>query len=358
MKGLCGITAQAFFVAVTVVPQPQTVLAEGQTGGFIMQDQTNWGILGGSNFAANLMGPAIHAAKGARLLGLATSSPDKAGRFTAFSPDCAIFDSYDALLASPDIDAVYIPLPNHLHVEWSLKAIAAGKHVLCEKPMTLQADEFSRLIEARDASGLHVAEAFMIVHHPQFLRARALLKSGAIGALRHVDTVFTYFNDDPDNIRNQAGAGGGGLPDIGVYTFGSVRFVTEEEPVRVPYARIDFEEGVDNFVQMAADFATFTYSAVVSMRAFPRQEIVFHGDKGIMRLTCPFNSDVHDQAEIHVETAGKTVCVERFPGVNQYVLQVEAFGKTLRYNKPYACPLEFSRGTQQMIDMTYAAARD
>lgn len=322
-----------------------------------MHDHVNWGILGGSNFAANLMGAAIHAAKGARLAGLATSSADKAAKFTAFAPDCEIFDSYDALLASPDIEAVYIPLPNHLHVEWSLKAIAAGKHVLCEKPMTLQADDFARLIDARDASGLHVAEAFMIVHHPQFLRARALLKSGAIGTLRHVDAVFTYFNDDPENIRNQAEAGGGGLPDIGVYTFGSVRFVTEEEPASVPFARIAYENDVDTFVQMAAEFPTFTYSAVVSTRAFPRQEIVFHGDKGVMRLTCPFNADVHDQAEIHVETDGKTVSVERFPGVNHYVLQVEAFGATLRDKADYACPLEFSRGTQEMIDMTYAAAK-
>lgn len=323
-----------------------------------MRDHVNWGILGGSNFAANLMGPAIHAAKGARLAGLATSSAEKASRFTAFAPDCEVFDSYDALLASPAIDAVYIPLPNHLHLEWSLKAINAGKHVLCEKPMTMQADQFARLIEARDASGLHVAEAYMIVHHPQFLRAREVIKKGAIGALRHVDAVFTYFNDDPENIRNQSAAGGGGLPDIGVYTFGSVRFVAEQEPDSVPFARIDFEGGVDTFVQMTAKFPSFTYSAVVSMRAFPRQEIVFHGEAGVMRMTCPFNSDVHDQAEIHIETGGKTVCVERFPGVNQYVLQVEAFGKTLLEDAPYACPLEFSRGTQHMIDMTFAAARD
>jgi predicted dehydrogenase len=291
------------------------------------------------------------------LAGLATSSADKAARFTAFAPDCAIYENYEALLAAPQIEAVYIPLPNHLHVEWTLKAIEAGKHVLCEKPMTMEAASFDGLIDARDRSGLHVAEAYMIVHHPQFLRARDLLAGGAIGNLRHVDATFTYFNDDPSNIRNQADAGGGGLPDIGVYTFGSVRFITGQDSEVVPFARIDFEEGVDTFVQMAATFPGFSYSAVVSMRAFPRQELVFHGDKGVMRLTCPFNSDVHDQAEIHVETTGKIVQIERFPGVNQYVLQVEAFGRTLREGVPYACPLEFSHGTQQMIDMTYAAAR-
>lgn len=315
-----------------------------------------WGILGGSNFAATMMGPAIHAATGAQLAGLATSSADKAARFTAFAPDCKIYDSYQALLDDPQIDAVYIPLPNHLHVPWSLKAIDAGKHVLCEKPMTMAADQFDALITARDASGLLVAEAFMIVHHPQFHRARDLIQSGAIGNLRHVDAVFSYFNDDHQNIRNQAGTGGGGLPDIGVYTFGSVRFVTGQEPQRVPYARIDHENGVDVFVQMAADFPTFSYAAVVSMRAFSRQELVFHGDKGVLRMTCPFNADVHDQAEIHLETAGKRIMTERFPGVDHYVLQVEAFGKSVRQAADYGCPLEFSKGTQKMIDMTFAAA--
>ncbi|MFK7745963.1 MAG: Gfo/Idh/MocA family protein [Roseobacter sp.] len=321
-----------------------------------MEKHLRWGILGGSNFAATLMGPAIHAAKGARLAGLATSSAEKAARFTAFAPECQIFTNYDALLASPEIDAVYIPLPNHLHVEWTQKAIAAGKHVLCEKPMTMKAEEFAPLISARDASGLLVAEAYMIVHHPQFVRAKELITSGAVGQLRHVDAVFSYFNDDEKNIRNQAEAGGGGLPDIGVYTFGSVRFVTGKEPQGVPFARISYEKGVDTFVQMAADFPGFSYSAVVSMRLFNRQEVVFHGDKGVLRLTCPFNSNVHDQAELHLETAGGKVTVERFTGVNQYVLQVEAFGSAVRQGTPYPCPLEFSRGTQVMIDMTYAAA--
>lgn len=321
-----------------------------------MSDHVNWGILGGANFAANYMGPAIHAAKGARLAGLATSSAEKAARFTSFAPDCRVYGSYDALLAAPEIEAVYIPLPNHMHVDWSLKAIEAGKHVLCEKPMTMQAGEFAPLIAARDRSGLHVAEAFMIVHHPQFHRAQMLLESGAIGTLRHVDAVFSYYNDDPANIRNQAATGGGGLPDIGVYTFGSVRFVSGQEPQKVPFAHIELEAGVDTFVQMAATFPGFTYNAIVSMRAFPRQEVVFHGDQGVMRMTCPFNSNVYDQAEIRLEGADKTVMVDRFPGVDQYVLQVEAFCNTVRTGADYACPLEFSRGTQAMIDMTLAAA--
>jgi len=322
-----------------------------------MTDTVRWGSLGAANFAFEQMAPAILLAQGADLVALATSDPDKAARFQAIAPRLVIHPTYEALLADPGIDAVYIPLPNHLHVEWSLKAIAAGKHVLVEKPLGMKASDFDPVIDARDASGLVVAEAYMIVHHPQFIRARELVQSGAIGTLKHVDATFTYNNADaPENIRNKAEAGGGGLPDIGVYTFGSTRFVTGKEPQKVTYARVDFEKGVDVFAQMAAEFPGFTYSAVVSMRLFPRQQVVFHGDKGVLTLTCPFNANVFNLAQITVETAGMQVRTERFPGVNHYVLQVENFCRSVREVAPYPCPLEFSRGTQAMIDMVFAAA--
>ena len=316
-----------------------------------------WGILGAAKFALEHMGPAIHAARGAQLVALATSSAGKADPFKAFAPGLYVHDSYDALLADPDIDAVYIPLPNHMHVEWTLKALEAGKHVLCEKPMALNAAEFDRLIAARDASGLLVVEAFMIVHHPQMIRAREIIASGILGRVRHVGATFSFFNDDTTNIRNQAEAGGGGLPDIGVYTFGSVRFLTGQEPVSIPYAKIDFANGVDTFAQIAAEFQGFDYSATVSIRMFPRQEIVVHGEKGVLRLSCPFNAGVHAQAELHLETVQNAITTERFPGANQYVLQVEAFGRSVTEGTAYPCPLEFSRGTQTMIDMAYAAGK-
>ncbi|MEM5520060.1 Gfo/Idh/MocA family oxidoreductase [Sulfitobacter sp. AS59] len=315
----------------------------------------NWGIIGAANFAYEHMGPAIHAARGARLAGLATSSTEKAERFKTFAPDIKVYPDYSALLADPEIDAVYIPLPNHLHVEWTLKALEAGKHVLCEKPMTMQASEFDRLIAARDASGLLAAEAFMIVHHPQMIRARDIIASGTIGRVRHVGATFSFYNGDMDNIRNKPEAGGGGLPDIGIYTFGSVRFLTGQEPLSIPYAKIDYENGVDVFAQVAAEFDGFGYSATVSMRMFPRQEIVVHGEKGVLRLSCPFNPTVHSQAELHLETEKNTTTTERFPGTNHYIEQVEAFGRSVTTGAAYPCPLEFSKGTQEMIDMAYAA---
>lgn len=314
-----------------------------------------WGILGASNFASQHMGPAIHAAKGADLVGLATSTSEKAAAFQAFAPHLEVYDSYDSLLDDPKINAVYVPLPNHLHVEWSLKAIAAGKHVLCEKPMTLKASEFEQLIAARDKAGVLAAEAFMIVHHPQFIRARELVQDGAIGKLVHVDATFTYFNDDDANIRNKPEVGGGGLRDIGVYTFGAARFVTGQEPLAVPYAKLRYDNGVDVFAQVAAQFPDFTYAATVSMRMFPRQGVAFHGEKGVLRLTCPFNANVFDVAELTLENDGLKVISERWPAANHYVLQIENFCEAVQTGKAYPCPLEFSLGTQHMMDMVFAA---
>ncbi|MEO1639199.1 MAG: Gfo/Idh/MocA family oxidoreductase [Pseudomonadota bacterium] len=313
-----------------------------------------WGILGASGFARDQMGPAIHAARGAEFAALATSSPDKAAPFQAFAPGLQIHDSYDALLSAPDIDAVYIPLPNHLHLEWTLNALSTGKHVLCEKPIALQASDFDALIAARDQSGLLAAEAYMIVHHPQFIRARALLAEGAIGKLVHVDSAFSFYNTDQENIRNRADAAGGALRDIGVYVIGAARFVTGAEPVAVTHANLRFENGVDVFAQFAADFPGFSYNAMVTMRAAPRQGITFHGETGVLTLSCPYNANVFDLAALTLETDKGARIVERWPQTNHYVLQVENFCAAVAGEIEYPCPLEFSRGTQEMMDMIFA----
>ncbi len=320
-----------------------------------------WGILGAANFAAEHMAPAIHAARGAELVALATSSPDKAARFRDFCPALRLHNSYEALLADPAIDAVYIPLPNHLHVEWSLKAIAAGKHVLTEKPMTLHAAEFDQLIAARDASGLLVAEALMIVHHPQWTRVKEWLAAGEIGQLRHVDAMFSYNNQsDPGNIRNRPETGGGSLRDIGVYTFGSTRFATGAEPVDLS-ARIEEDNGVEVFAQVAGvmegPLGRFTYGSMTSMRLYNRQVVTFQGDTGMIRVDGgPFNAGVNDLAEVELHTGGTRVLTERFPRDNHYVHQVEAFGRSVRLGTPYPCPLEFVKGTQVMMDRVFEVA--
>jgi len=321
-----------------------------------MQKTIRWGVLGASNFAHEQMAPAIHLARGAKLAALATRSPDKAAPFRAFCPDLRVIDSYDALLADPGIDAVYVPLPNTLHVEWVEKALRAGKHVLCEKPIAMRADQIDPLIALRDETGLLAAEGYMIVHHPQWQRARQMLRSGAIGRLIHVSGAFSYDNrDDTGNIRNRAETGGGALPDIGVYTLGSARWMTGEEPDEVE-ATITWENGVDVTSHVSARFPGFSYHCYVSMRMHPRQEMVFHGDAGVIRLTAPFNAGVSDIARIDLDQPGLSLRVERFPTDNHYVHQVEAFGDTVRDGTPYPWTLEDARGTQAMIDRAFAAA--
>src|SRR5271155_3378547 len=168
-----------------------------------------WGILGASQFARKHMAPAIHASQGAELVALATSNAVNAGGFLEFCPALKVYNTYDSLLADSGIDAIYIPLPNHLHVEWTIKALEAGKHVLTEKPIALHATEIDRLIGARNASGLLAAEAYMIVFHPQWIRARQLLQTGAIGRILHVDVAFSFdVGDDSENIRLRPETGG------------------------------------------------------------------------------------------------------------------------------------------------------
>lgn len=321
-----------------------------------------WGILGASNFALNRMGPAIHAAHGAELVAVASSSADKVAGFQAYAPAARHVASYDALLADPEVEVVYIPLPNHLHVEWTLKALAAGKHVLTEKPIAMQADEIDALIAARDASGLVAAEAYMIVHHPQWIRAKEWVEAGEIGTLRHVDAQFSFYQDDKANIRNRPETGGGSLRDIGVYTFGSARFVTGAEPVDLS-ARVVRENDVEIWAQVAATMdgaqGRYTYNSMTTMRAYNRQVVTFQGTKGMIRLEGgPFNANVHDMAEIELHQGMNRVLVERFPTVNQYQLQVEAFGRSVREGVPFAWSLENAKGTQAMIDWAYRVAVD
>jgi predicted dehydrogenase len=313
-----------------------------------------WGILGAAKFAREFMGPALTLAPGGHVAALATSDAAKAEPFRVFSPALRVHASYEALLADPGVDAVYIPLPNRMHVEWSVKAMQAGKHVLCEKPMAMQAGDFDALVAARDAAGVLAAEAFMIVHHPQWQRVRELLAEGAVGRVWRIDGAFSFNNRDANNIRNQAGLGGGALRDIGVYVMGGTRFATGLEPTQV-HARIQWENGVDVYAALGARFGEADYVNFTSIRMHPRQEITFHGEAGVLRLPVPFNPQVFGEARLELHRGTETI-VERWPSANHYVLQAAAFNRAVRDGTPYPCPLEFSRGTQAMMDAAFASA--
>lgn len=319
-----------------------------------MSNVLRWGILGASKFALEHMLPAMQLAKNNMCVALATSDKLKAKPFLEINSEMNIYNNYNSLLDDPNIDAIYIPLPNHLHIEWSKKAIKAGKHVLCEKPISLNASEIDELIELRDKTGLLVAEAYMILHHPQWVYAKKLLDSGLIGTLVQVDGVFSYNNsDDHKNIRNSVKTGGGSLLDIGVYTFGSTRFMTGEDPEEIIQANILWENEVDVWASVSAKFPSFQFLSVTSMRMHQRQEMNFHGSKGLITLSSPFNPKVFGEAEVHLylnQGDRKTV---KFTSENHYVRQLEAFSASVRDGSEYVCSLEFAKGTQQMIDMVF-----
>lgn len=319
-------------------------------------EPVNIGVIGASSFALAHTARAIHEAEGARFAALATSSAAKAEPFRAFAPDLVVHHDYEELLADPAIEAVYIPLPNHLHVEWTLKALEAGKHVLTEKPIAMTAPEIDALIAARDRTGLFASEAYMIVHHPQWQRVRTLIDEGEIGRLRHVDAVFTFDLPDGDNIRNRPETGGGSIPDIGVYTYGSARFAARAEPVALT-SRIRRENDVDVWAQvtgvMTGPTGEFTYCALTSTRLYGRQEVTFQGEEGLLRLTAPFNPGSFGEAQVHV-VHGDTTRVERFPAVRQYVLEFENLVGALRGGSAFPWTLEDARGTQTMIDLVRA----
>ena len=312
-----------------------------------------WGILGAAKIARTNLAPAIQRARGAEFAALATGSDEKAAPFRALQPGLTVHASYEALLADPGIDAVYIPLPNHLHVEWSLKALAAGKHVLCEKPLALEAAQIDQLIAARDASGLMCAEGFMVCHHPQWHRVRQLLADGAIGQLQHVDAAFAFNNPDPANIRNRAETGGGAMYDIGVYPCATTRFATGAEPVTIR-ADLRRENGIDVFGRVWADFPDFTLAFYCGIRMGPRQGIVFHGTEGVIEVPFPFNAAVAGPAHLLIKRGYDETRIERYEPVDQYQRMIEAFEISALEGAPFECPLEFSRANQRMIDAILA----
>ncbi|MCA0043036.1 Gfo/Idh/MocA family protein [Celeribacter litoreus] len=315
-----------------------------------------FGVLGAAKFAREFMAPAIHEASGAVFAALATSSAEKAAPFQAFQPDLKVFDDYDALLKSDDIDAVYVPLPNSLHVEWCLKAMDAGKHVLCEKPIAMKAEEIDQLIAKRDETGLMCVEAYMIAHHPQWHRVRELIATGEIGELKRVETAFSFNLSDAENIRLRPETGGGALGDIGVYALGCARLVTGEEPEKITYAKIEYENGVDVTAEVSARFPSFDFHGYVSMQLARCQTVRFHGREGVITLRTPFNASTPAGApEIEISDGSGSYRVETFHPARQYKLQVENFVRTLTEGAEYPWTLENARGTQAMIDAVFDA---
>ena len=296
------------------------------------QPPFRFGILSTALIGREHVIPAIQRAGNCVVAGIASRSEKKARALAERFGAPHAFGSYEALLASPEIDGVYIPLPTSQHVEWTLAAAEAGKHVLCEKPIALKAKEIAPLIRARDANGVLVSEAFMVTYHPQWAKVRSLLAKGAIGQLRMVDAAFTYHNTDARNMRNRPELGGGVIPDIAVYPIVTTRFATGREPERLQ-AIVDYDPdfGTDRYASVRADFGDFEMTFYLSTQLAARQSIVFHGDKGFVELTAPFNSNLYEGDEVRLHDRGHAKTQSfRYTGVDQYVLEVEAFAEAAR----------------------------
>ncbi len=317
-----------------------------------------FGILSTAKIGRELVVPAIQDAENCVVTAVASRDPararDMADRFSV--PHA--FGSYEEMLASDTIDAVYIPLPTSQHVEWTIKAADAGKHVLCEKPIALKAEEIDSLIAARDRNKVLVTEAYMVTYTPVWQKVRALLAEGTIGRLRHVQGAFTYFNRDAGNMRNIPELGGGALPDIGVYPTISTRFVTGKEPLRVQaVTERDPEFGTDIYSSVKADFGDFEQSFYISTQMAARQVMVFHGTDGFIEVRSPFNADRYGAEEIELTNRNNSESlVYRFPDSRQYKREVEAFTDAATGGNAEIVTLESSKLNQKVIDAIYRAS--
>jgi len=316
-----------------------------------------WGVLSTAKIGREHLLPAMVEAENGVLSAIASRDLSKAKALAERFGARHAFGSYEELLASKDIDGVYIPLPTSQHVEWTAKAIEAGKHVLVEKPLALDAKDILPLIKLRDQKKVLVCEAFMVIYHPQWIKVRDLIAGGAIGRLRHVQGAFSYYNVDPNNMRNQLDLGGGALPDIGVYPTVSTRFSTGKEPSRVQ-ATIERDKkfGTDIYSSIRADFGDFELSFYLSTQMAARQVMVFHGEKGFIEVFSPFNAGLYDHHRVELHNQNHTEAqVFRFPGTQQYRLEVETFARAAQGGKERVFTLEESVLNQKVIDAIFRA---
>lgn len=319
----------------------------------------SWGVLGASFFAIEHMIPALNETPGITVDAIASRDQAKADAVAKQFGMAKAYGDYEALLGDPDIDVVFNPLPNHLHVPWSVKAARAGKHVLCEKPLALDAKEAESLIAVRDETGVQIQEAYVVRHHPQWRRARELVREGRIGEVRAIHGWFSYNMDDPGNIRNRREMGGGGLFDIGVYPLITARYVFEQEPVRVfAFMERDPEFDVDTLTSAILEFPAGVLSFTCGTRIAVHQHMAIHGTTGRIELPDPFAQAPDREARLSIlgeraiwDPLNETVeTVER---VNQYVSQAEAFCAAVRGEAPLEFGLEDSVLMMRVLDALF-----
>ena len=295
-----------------------------------------WGILGVAKIATAKVIPAMQKASNVEIAAIASRDLSKARTAAEQLGIPQAYGSYEELLQDPAIDAIYNPLPNHLHVPWSIRAAEAGKHVLCEKPIALSVAETRDLIAARDKAHVKIGEAFMARTHPQWLRAAEIARSGRIGEPRVVSGHFSYFNRDPKNVRNIAEIGGGGIMDIGCYPITLSRMIFAAEPLRV-HAFLDRDPDfkTDRLASVILQYPQGQASFTCSTQLVPYQKMHIFGTTGHIEIEIPFNAPPDKPTRIFVNDE-----VEEFPVCDQYTIQGELFSRAILENAEVPVPLE------------------
>ncbi len=327
-----------------------------------MSEPVKWGVLGVAKIATEKVIPAMQQGLMCRIEAIASRDAARAREAAEKLGVPRAYGSYEELLADPEIEAIYNPLPNELHVSWTEKALAAGKHVLCEKPIALDAEEGRRLVAARDKSGKLVAEAFMVRFHPQWRRAREIVRSGAIGEVGAIQTLFTYRLLDAQNVRNRP-PGGGGLYDIGCYAILTARYIFGDEPRRVAAALdVDPLFGTDRLASAILEFPGgrhLTFSAATQLAG--AQRVVIAGTAGRIEVKIPFNAPPDRPTQIVVDSGADLVGggarTEEFPVCDQYTLQGDAFARAVRGEAPLEFPIEDALANMKVIDACFRAAK-
>jgi xylose dehydrogenase (NAD/NADP) len=319
-----------------------------------------WGILSTAQHGANVVIPAIHDSTGGEVVAAASRDETKAHQFADSLGIPTSYGSYEALLADPNVDAIYNPLPNHLHKEWTIKAAQAGKHVLCEKPIALNAAEAEEMVAAFRDAGLKLAETFQWRHHPQGQRVRELVQERSIGDLKLINASFTFVLDRPDDIRWKPEMGGGALYDIGCYPISVARYITGQEPQSVTAQAHWSASGVDDLVVMTLRFPGDVLAVITCSFLLPfRREYEALGTDGSLAVLHAYNPMADRPGEVLRYGLDKrlleTITLDR---VNSYVAMVEDFNTAILEDRDPLFPPEDAIANMRVIDAIFRAARE
>jgi predicted dehydrogenase len=320
-------------------------------------EKIQWGILSTAKIGVEKVIPALQKSTYGHVGAIASRSEERARKAAGQLNIPTAYGSYEELLKDARIDAVYIPLPNHLHVPWTIKALEAGKHVLCEKPIGLSAKEARQLQQkAAQYPDLKVMEAFMYRFHPQWKKARQLVNEGCIGALGTIHSFFSYFNDDPDDIRNKQNIGGGGLMDIGCYNISLSRYLFDDEPSRVTaHIELDPDFKVDRLASAIMEFEAGTTTFTCATQLSHGQGVAIYGTSGHIEIETPFNMPPDQPATIWLYSGGDKEKITLGPD-NQYTLQGDAFSRAILDDTEVPTPLNDAIHNMTVIDAVFKSA--